>query len=138
MAKKNSAGFFLHKYHESFHHYWKLITEINALTGDNYRQLDQSLWPLYQPFYHKAILSGLHMIGLQSTCSRFPVESTELRGSLFIYRWSHSLWAVKCVNNYRSMVITGLWWLMFSEYLSYTTTAWPRQTVPTINITPSI
>lgn len=36
--KKILLVFFLHKYHESFHHYWKLITEINALTGDNYRR----------------------------------------------------------------------------------------------------
>lgn len=37
-TRKILLDFFLHKYHESFHHYWKLITEINALTGDNYQQ----------------------------------------------------------------------------------------------------
>ena len=84
-TQEKSLQFFPPNYHESFPHYWKLITEINALTGYNY----QWLWRQHGPkpvTILSAILSRLHMIGLQTTCSRFPVESAELQESLFIYR----------------------------------------------------
>lgn len=127
-GEKNTAGFFPPQISWIFSPLleidnWNKCINRRQLSAAVTLGLDQSLWPLYQPFYQGFTWSGYSL--------HAPDFRWNLRSSENPYSFTDDLTHYKLSD---VSIITGQWllhgfgdWCLVGIYPTYTTTAWLRQ-----------